>query len=285
MVLKEIRKNELLHVADFAWKLSQNSETTSYPIYKDKRKFEEKLKESISKNNYKLLGYYENDNLIGIVNFFFIREEKYLQTTGVYIISNYEKVMDTFIDMLRNEYSCYRALFGFTKENINANNYFIENGYKYVDSCLDMRLNTTDFRKIKHNDKIFILKKEEFHEYADFHDKHFSRSYWTSNRLGKVLDNWYILIYKPEDNIEGSMFITLCNENTAEIFGISVSDLYKEKEIEKALLSEGLDMLFKDKALINETIFFIEDTENELNMVEDIGFNYYSSYRCYEVLL
>lgn len=81
------------------------------------------------------------------------------------------------------------------------------------------------------------------------------------------------------------MFITLCNENTAEIFGISVSDLYKEKEIEKALLSEGLDMLFKDKALINETIFFIEDTENELNMVEDIGFNYYSSYRCYEVLL
>ena len=91
---------------------------------------------------------------------------------------------------------------------------------------------------------------------------------------------------KHEDNIEGSIFIKKSDENTAEIFGLSVSDKYKGKGIEEILLSKSLEELFKYNPLINKTIFFIDECEIEdLNMVQKIGVNYFSSYRCYEVWL
>ncbi|MBD7915132.1 hypothetical protein H9660_08210 [Clostridium sp. Sa3CUN1] len=91
---------------------------------------------------------------------------------------------------------------------------------------------------------------------------------------------------KHEDNIEGSIFIKKSEENTSEIFGLSVSDKYKGKGIEEILLSKSLEELFKYNPLINKTIFFIDECEIEdLNMVQKIGFNYFSSYRCYEVWL
>lgn len=284
-MLKEVSEEDIDTVINFAWELSQNPKTTSYPLYKEKSEFKERLKESLIKENYKLLGYYENNKLVGVINFFFIKEEKYLQTTGIYIKSYYKEVMDELIEMLRREYSDYRALFGFTRENVNLNNYFIENDYDCIDSCLDMRLNTSNFSKIKDSDKIFIVKKEDFCEYTAFHNKYFSKSYWTSKRLENELGNWYIFIYKLNNKIEGSLFIKLCNDVSTEIFGIATSNLQQENEIKSALLSEGLERLFQDKTSIEETIFFIEDNESELNMVKEIGFNYYSSYRCYEVLL
>lgn len=285
-MLKVINKNDISVAVDFSFKLSQRPETSSYPLYEDRNKIEENFKKSLYKNNSKLLGYYENNKLIAVINFFFIESEKYLQTTGVYISSKYNEVMNDLMVMLRSEYSNYSALFGFPKENMNANNFFMENGHKCVDSCLDMRLNTVNFKGIKHNDNILKLLKDDFDSYEAFHDKHFEGIYWTSERLREALDDWNIFVYKPKDIIEGSIFIKICDENTMEVFGLSVSDEYIGIGIETVLLSQGLENLFKHNPSINKSIFFIDDVESEeLEMVQKLGFNYFSSYRCYQVWL
>lgn len=285
-MIKVISKNYISTAVDFAWELSQKPETSSYSLYKEKSKLEENFKRSFLKDNNILVGYYENNELIAVINFFFVESEKYLQTTGAYISSNYNKVMDALIVMLKSKYPNYRALFGFTKENINANDYFIENGYECVDSCLDMRLSTVNFKGTEQINNIFKICKSDFDSYASFHDKSFQGIYWTSNRLREALDDWYIFVYRQEDTIEGSIFITTCDENTIEIFGLAVSDKYKGKGIEEVLLSQALDELFRYNTSIKKTIFFIDDVEGkELDMVKKIGFNYYSSYRCYQVIL
>lgn len=285
-MLKEISKNDISSAVDFAWELSKMPETSSYPLYKEKRKLEENFQRSLLKDNNILLGYYENNELIAVINFFFIETEKYLQTTGVYISSKYNEVMDDLMVMLKSKYPNYRALFGFTKENIKANNYFIEKSYECIDSCLDMRLSTADFKGTKCNDNIFKICKSDFDSYKPFHDKHFQGIYWTSNRLREVLDDWHIFVYRKKGIIEGSVFITECDENTIEVFGLAVSDKYKGNGIEEALLSQGVYKLFSENPSIEQTIFFIDDVEGEeLDMVKKIGFNYFSSYRCYQVWL
>ena len=188
--------------------------------------------------------------------------------------------------MLKSDYPNYKALFGFPKENLKANKYFIENSYECIDSCLDMRLSTDDFKGTKYNDNIFEICKSDFDSYAPFHDKYFQRIYWTSNRLRKALEDWHIFVYRQEGIIEGSIFITECDENTIEIFGLAVSDKYKGRGIEEVLLVRSLDKLFRDNPYIKQTIFFIDDIEGEeLETVKKIGFNYFSSYRCYQVWL
>ena len=285
-MLKVINENDISVAVDFSFKFSQRPETSSYPLYEDRNKIEENFKKSLYKNNSKLLGYYENNKLIAVINFFFIESEKYLQTTGVYIASKYNEVMNELMLKLRREYSNYRALFGFPKENIDANNFFVENDYKCIDSCLDMRLNTINLKGIKRNDNISKLCKDEFDSYKVFHDEHFQGIYWTSERLREALDDWKIFVYRPKDTIEGSIFIKVCDENTMEVFGLSVSDKYIGKGIEEVLLSQGLENLFRDKPSIKQTIFFIDDVEGEdLEMVQKLGFDYFSSYRCYQVEL
>lgn len=285
-MLQRIGKSDISIAVDFAWELNQNPETSSYTLYNEKSKLEENFNMSFLKDNSILLGYYKNNELIAVIQFFFIHSERYLQTTGVYISSNYNDVMDALMVIFKNEYPNYRALFGFPKENIKANNYFIENGYECVDSCLDMRLSTVDFKGTKHSNNIFQLCKSDFDSYAYFHDKSFPNIYWTSNRLREAFDDWYIFVYRSKGSIEGSVFIKICNENTLEIFGLLVSDEYLGKGIEEVLLAQGLKILFKYKPSIKKTIFLINDVESEeINMVEKVGFKYFSSYRCYQVWL
>lgn len=285
-MLKLISKNDVSIAVDFAWKLSRNLETSSYPLYNEKSKLEENFEGSFLKDNNILLGYYKNNKLIAIIQFFFIQSEKYIQTTGIYISTNYNEVMDKLISMLKNEYNTYRALFGFPKENIKANDYFIKNRYECIDSCLDMRLSTVNFKGCKYSNNIFNICKSNFDTYAAYHDKYFQRTYWTSRRLRETLYNWRIFVYRPEDSIEGSIFIKECDKNTMEIFGLSVSDKYKGKDVEELLLSQGLYKLFKDKPSIEKTIFFIDDIDiKKIQIAEKVGFNYFNSYRCYQVWL
>lgn len=285
-MLRIINEEDISIAIDFAWKLSRKPEISSYPLYKEKGKLEENFKKSFLKDNSILIGYYKDNELIAVIQFFFINSEKYIQTTGVYISSNYDEVMSELMNKLKEDYPDYRVLLGFPKENIEANNYFIKNNYKCIDSCLDMRLNTNNFKKANSSDNIFKLSKADFDLYAPFHDEYFKGIYWTSYRLREEFDNWYVFIYKSKESIEGSIFITECDESTIEIFGLSASDKYKRKGVEEMLLSQALEELFKLNPLTKQTIFFIDDCEIEdLNMVQKVGFNYFSSYRCYEVWL
>lgn len=277
---------EISSAIDFAWKWSQSPQTSSYPLYEDKRQLEESFTRSICDTSRPLLGYYKNHQLIAVIQFFFIESKKYLQTSGVYISADYEEVLEALISRLRKDYPHYQALFGFPKENLNAANYFTQKGYPCVDACLNMQLKTTDFIAIKPCDGIEKLEKADFDAYAFFHDQYFSNGYWTSSRLREVLEKWHIFVYKVDGKIEGSVFLTTCRDGALEIFGLLVSKQYEEADIEASLLSKALSTLFEDNPNIKKTLFFIdEEATKELDVAKRVGFYCYSRYRCYEVKL
>lgn len=285
-MFKAISEESLYIAIDFAWELSQKPESSSYPMYKDKNQLEDNFKRWIKKNDTQLLGYYINNQLIAVVSFFSIDNEKYIQSTGIFISSKYNEVMDKLISMIKIDFTGYKCLFGFPKENIDAYNYFTKKGYECIDSCLDMRLNTTELIITEHNNDVYKIYKKDFDSYALFHDKSFTRTYWTSERLRENLDDWRIFIYKYDGNIEGSIFIKYCNKNTVEIFGVSVTDKCTKKRIEEKLISQSLEMVFIENSFIENAILFIDDCENErLEMIEKLGFKYFSSYCCYQGLL
>ena len=96
---KGIYKEELKTASDFVWKLCQTPETASYPIYNEKEQLKANLQKRFYNNDSRILGYYKDDKLIAVIDFFFIENEKYLQSTGVYIEDDYNKVMDAFMKL------------------------------------------------------------------------------------------------------------------------------------------------------------------------------------------
>lgn len=281
-MFKRIEEKEIREAADLAWELSKRPEKASYHLPKSREQLEDEFRRSLIRDDYELFGYYEDEKLTAVINFYIINQDEYLQTTSLYVDSKYNDVLNEFICIIRKEYQGYEAYFGFTKENTEAQNYFLSNGFECVDSCNDMRFMRKDFKPVEEADNMVRIAEENFNLYAPFHDEHFNKGYWTSSRLREKLDEWYIFAYKPYNKMAGSIFIRLERGCIAEIFGTYLSEQYDNEKNREALLSYSLDKCLNENREVKQVVFFIDDDENMHEAAEKVGFKYYSSYRCYK---
>ena len=128
-MLKIIDKDDLKEVIEFTWGLCQSTRTTCYPLRKSKVDLEEALLHSIQHPDDKVLGYFKSNKLIGTVDLFVERSQKYLQAK-TYISDDFEAVMNELIAYLRDNYTAFKVHFGYPKENLCAMNYFKTHHYK-----------------------------------------------------------------------------------------------------------------------------------------------------------
>lgn len=287
-MIKNIDEEHINSAVEFSWKLYEHPENSSYPLNVIREEFKNNFEKSLSSDTDILLGYYKDNKLIGVLHFYIIKEDKYLQTTGVFIKDDYyNDVMDDFIKKLKEDYPGYRALLGFPKENKNANNYLSSKSYKCLDSDTDMRLNPSDFKPANKTCNIIKITEETFDEYSKFHDKYFDGAYWTSSKVKESFNMWNIFCYKIENNIEGGLFMRKYEkDNSIEIMGLDFSKEYNTKENIASIVSYALKYCFKNLVPVSQAIFFIEDKDTEqMEAAKELGFKYFSSYRCYEIML
>jgi len=292
-----ITPDQLNYAVDFSWNLCSDMKQRSYPLFRSRSQMLQEFRWSIEHENGELVGWFEGKELRGILCYYWLPEDSYLQTTGFYIAGTGEngearetdkngkagengepcgpdqKIADDFLSYLEHKFPDYKINIGIPAENRRAAGVLTEHGFTVTEASHDMRLIKEDFRKLPVLHKIIRIDETNFDHYAAFHDVHFQDIYWNTERLRSHINEWDIFVIRESKDIAGCIFSQTSGDSSAgndgadsdsndcsdygEIFGMYAADAQSAY----SLLSATLCNMFVKAPLIQEVIYFIEDHE------------------------
>lgn len=273
-VIKDI--NEVL---DFSVELSKDNNRASYPRLFNEEVVRIELEKRIKSNTSRVLAYYKEEKLCGVCAYYFISEELYAQTTFFLISEDYEVVADSFIEYMKQDIANYEMLIGVPSTNIESINYFNKIKAPIGENSIVAEIYNLQSNEDNLNSSISIIEKENFDEYANFHDKFAiaMEMFYDSKNLYKDINRFLTLAYKIDEKIVASIFG--CD---VEIFGCFVEEEYKGTEIRSILLKSFLNEICKKFGEIKEYIYFIEKGQDEeLSVALETGFKIREEYVMY----
>lgn len=274
-------------VAEFAWELSQNKLYASYPRQNSRDEIKEEIEKAIKLENFNIIAFYHKSELCGVCSYFWINGEKYVQTTIFLISEGYKEIIDKFINYISNELPGYELFIGVPSTNRSINEYFKEKNIKCVEDSIVTRICNLKPHSNKGYEFIEEIKKNNFEEYALFHDKYAvpNEIYFNSKNLYKEIEHFRIFAYKQDDEIHGSIFVKACKE-IADVIGLFIDKEYKNKDIESILINEMMAGLYNEFGLIKEVLYFIDkDSADELDIALEAGFRIKEEYRLFKCIL
>lgn len=279
--------NKLEEVIDFAWELSQNNLHASYPRMESMKRLKKLIKEAISADNDNVIACYNQDALCGLCTYFWKEDEKYAQTTLFLIRGNYDQTADELIDYLSKQLAGYELLIGLPFSNENANHYFKKKNIECIESSIVTNLCNLEAPLSQNHNCIKKVTKDNFDEYAIFHDKHALPigMYYNSQNLKKDIDRFQVFAFRKDGIIHGSIF-TSANKYLSDVVGLFIDEEYKNIGIESILINEMLVQLYNEFGSVKEILFFIgEDCPEDLNLALNAGFKIKEKYKCYKWIL
>lgn len=280
-MLCSITMNEVNDAIRLVWSLCQSDKTRSYPLLQTEKEVQTELMKCVTNENYSLLGFFKEEQLYGVIGFFTHEEEKYFQTTVFYITNFYNEFFKEVFSYLRQQFAGYHFYLGLAKENENCLKYLIGAGFELIESSSNMNLNlnkTADIH-IKNLSNIEQVNRNNFEEYAIFHDNACGTIYWNSIHLKECLDKWIIYIYREQDshNIIASIGLK-CGKTIGEIFFLFLPAINR-LNIGRMLLRQCFRYAKENK--YHNIIFFVEDREKDIvQITEEEGFYCVGRYCC-----
>ncbi len=282
--LMVVEINEINSVYDFVKRLSNNNQTASYPKIHDEETLLRVLNTSVSREDYRLIGCYENESLVGVVAYFWEDKDKYIQTTLFLVERNYSLVATKMIDYISNHLKGYKAFIGFQKGNQLAISYFKEEmkAECIEDSVVTSIKGFTNYN-MQYDMPLEQVTKENFSTYSKFHDI-FAKEYgiyYDSVNLLSDLEEFAILGIKEQGEFIASIFFKT-DKKISTVYGLFVSKEYKDQGQEALLIDGMLDYLSSSFEAVGEVIYFIDRVEaDELKAALELGFKIKEEYLCF----
>lgn len=284
-MIKTIQR--LDEVMDFAWDLSQNKFHASYPRINSIEEIKEELEKAINLENRNVIAYYNQDVLYGVCFYFWISNEKYAQTTGFLIKGDYDQIADEFISHISKQLPEYQLFIGVPFTNTNANEYFKKRNIECIEDSIVTRICNLEPHINQEYDCIELINKNNFEEYAVFHDKYAIplEMYFNSKNLQKAIGRFRIFAFRQDGEIRGSIFVK-AGKDISDVIGLFIDEEYKNKGIESILINEMLAKLYNEFGSIKEILYFIDESStDELNFALNAGFWIKEKYRLYKCIL
>jgi hypothetical protein len=274
-------------VIDFAWELSQDDLYASYARIKSMKELESEIQRALREDNYNIVACYNQNVLCGVCIYFWISDEKYVQTRAFLIRGDYDQIAEEFICHIRKQFPGYELLIGVPFSNKNANGYFKKNNIECIDASIVTKLYNLEYNINQNHNCVEKITDTNFEEYAIFHDKYAIplEMYYNSKNLQKDMDIFRIFVFSQDEAIRGSIFVKIVRD-TAEVFGLFIDKKYENNGVESILINYMLMQLYNEFGSIRElTYFIVEDCVNELNSALAAGFEIKDKYRCYKCIL
>ncbi len=286
-MIKTIDKVE--EVIDFAWELSQNNLFASYPRKESIKAIRDDIEKAINKDNNNIIACYHENVLCGVCIYFWKLDEKYAQTTEFLIREDYDQSAEEMIDYISKKLAGYELFIGVPFSNENANQYFKKKNIECIESSIVTNLYNLKSPSHEKHDCVDKITKDNFEEYAIFHDKHAipSGGYWNSKNLKKQMERFQIqvFVFRKDERIHASIF-TKTGKELSDVVGLFIDEEYKNNGIESILINEMLMGLYNEFGTIEEILFFTDEAcTDELNLVLAAGFQIKEKYRCYKCIL
>lgn len=282
-MIRRLQESEAAAAAKFAWALCGDPKTRSYPLYPTESQLLREFEKCTRQNDCGLLGCFEENFLTGVLSYFAISKDCYLQTTGLYAGSAHPAaVLNALLEAMERGRETLEKFVGVTEQNTLAAEVLIVRGYQIADASREYRTPVRNFHPAGNSAAVVTVSKENWQPYAEFHDAQFPEIYWSSTRLLEDLDNWVILALPCGDSVEAGLFAKVCgkcgNRELAEIFGFSAPD-----DAAALPLLAGLARELADDSAVEEVAYFYDGGEAwGAKMLTDAGFTLRSSYRCWK---
>lgn len=279
--------NRIEDILDFTWTLSKDDGRASYSRMKTKNEVKIQIERAFREDNYNIIASYDNEVLNGVCLYFWLSDDKYVQTKVFLINKNYNQIAEEFIDQIKKDLPGYELLIGLPFSNIVANEYFRERGFDCVDSCIVTELKDLHKKTYETHDQVTLVTKDDYKEYATFHDR-FALPlgmYFNSENLYKDIERFKIFVYREHGIIHGSIFVK-CLKDSAEVFGLFINEKYLNMDIENILINHMLKELQTEYTQAPEFLYFVdEESKEELSYAQTAGFKTKENYRCFKCML
>lgn len=284
-MIKTIYKVE--EVIDFAWELSQNNLYASYPRKNSIKAIKDDIEKAINEDNKNIVACYHQNVLCGVCIYFWECDEDFAQTTEFLIREDYDQIAEEMIDYISKQLAGYELFIGVPFSNENANQYFKKKNIECNESSIVTSLYNLKFHSNQKHDCVEKITKDNFEEYAIFHDKYAIplEIYYNSKNLQKDMERFRVFAFRQDEGIHASIFVK-ANKDLSDIVGLFIDKEYKNNGIESILINEMLMQLYNEFGAIKEILFFIdEDCTDELNLALNAGFEIKEKYRSYKWIL
>lgn len=248
----------------YPWRTREELDIEIDHIVNDDKQYEKKY----------LFSFQDGSEFLGWVMLYADDVEKFGKISFLSLKKYNEFYIDELMDYIDNNYSGYVFDCGLPMENEIMKGKMQGLGFKVIDACIDNRI---IIGKEKHNDHgIEVLKKEEFDDYAIYHDKSYGvEMYWNSSRVKEEFNKFKILVLRDNGTIIASLFMMIQGEHDYEIFGFSNSSNLDDADIISNLLEAAMSLLKENDRLVCFTDAY---SEVENAVIKKLKFEQNSSY-------
>ncbi len=284
-MLIECSKNDFEKYMDFAYELALDLSKSGYPTYRDgiktKPMFVERLLKAFERKDEQMLLFVRNGTVQGLIHYYWIENDRYLQTNVFCINEATEQALSEFLSFIGERFKGYDVYLGFPAENQSAVNYLAGCGFECIEDDFNNTAFLDKYNHIPESSKIIQIDKENYDSFRIIHNQIEGDMYWNSDRIFEDLDNWVILVKKEDGKPQGAVYYTNADDGWYEIFGIDTDCEKDDPELFKDLLNAA--MMDAGRRGGNVMTFFCDKEYEEAAL--ECGFMCVGNYLLYKVHL
>lgn len=284
-MLRVCSKNEFEKYIDFAYELATDLTKSGYPTYcdgiKTKEMFVERSLKAFERETEEMLLFEQEGEVQGFIHYYWIPEDRYLDTTGFNVNRAMEQALSEFLTFVGERFKGYDLFLGFPAENKSAVNFLARQNFE----CIEDDYNNTAFldkcNNIPESNDLIRIGKENYDSFNVLHKQIEGDIYWNSERIFADLDNWVIFVKERDGKPQGAVYYMDALDGWFEIFGIDLNNNEYHPEVFKELLNAAL---VHAKSRGGKVMTFFCNEEGEEAAME-CGFTCIGNYRCYKTHL
>ena len=274
-MLVKAKKEDIEQYMEFAYSLALDQTRSGYPLFSDgistKEQFVDHVWKSYRDDGRDLLLFVIDGLVEGWIQYFYIEQDRYLQTNGFLINRNTEQALTEFLEYAEAHFRGYDLYLGFPKKNSNAISFLQKTDCRLVEESYHDIFIFDDAVIQPDTSGIVKVTESNFSEFRKIYRTD-PETYWSSERIFSTLNEWMIyLLYR--NNIAAGY---VCARDD-EIFGLGYQDDIFDKNTYKTLVTVILSDL---KAAGCKDMTFFNDEESQ-SAALDIGFVCVSEYLLY----
>lgn len=282
-MLRLCSKNEFDRYADFLYELAMDLTKSGYPTYcdgiKTKEMFVERSLKAFERDTEHMLLFEYEGEVQGMIHYYWIPEDHYLQTTCFSINKAMEQAVSEFLSYISEHFKGYDVFLGFPAENNLAVNFLAEQGFECIENDYNNTAFLDKFDEIQENSGLIRIEKENYEKFELLHRQIEGDMYWNSERILADLDNWSILVEEKDGEPQGAVYYRDLGDGWFEIYGIDMNQETYNPELFKKLLTAAL---LDVKRRNGRFMTFFCDEKDEKAVVE-CGFICIGNYLCYKI--
>lgn len=281
MQIRKLERPDLAKVRPLLDLAIKEQDQASYPKFSSISDLYRELEYSIEFMATTTLLAIENEEIEGLVTYFWDEDEKYIQTTLLIIKNKDPEVLEGLLEKIKKDHKAYPINIGLGQASwINQEKSFVEKAKIVEHSHVLEAKNLEKSSALTEN--IELLAKEDFTAYKDFHDSFAKDMYYSSANLYRDFDRFRVFVKKDKGEITASLLVKIYGKNhyKGEIFGLFMKD--PNKKTCDSLIKVMTNSLIEEFGKIGDLKYFIEvEKDLELEVALANGFEKLDTYILY----